>query len=143
LLSALRAYRAARVLHRNRLYAEAAAMCHRSIENIIEAAIAFRNIPILEASDSTDQRRRRSTHTQKQDRFRQHWLGQKTPFSREQLAILGNILYQMRIDERERAIYVDYNRAKAPTFKKRESEELIKLAKTFYKLVRPHLHPLP
>ena len=118
-------------------------MCHRSIENIIEAAIAFRNIPILEASDSTDQRRRRSTHTQKQDRFRQHWLGQKTPFSREQLAILGNILYQMRIDERERAIYVDYNRAKAPTFKKRESEELIKLAKTFYKLVRPHLHPLP
>jgi HEPN domain-containing protein len=140
--NALRNYKAAIVLHRRRLYPNAGADAQQAIEGFMEAALASRGIPAL-PEKSSSAKTGRGTHGERQFRFRQHWLGTKSPFSREEQEFLAYVFSLIRTEARERLRYVDYASAKAPRIKEGESRGLIEAARRFYKIVRPHIGQIP
>jgi HEPN domain-containing protein len=140
--NAVRNYKAALVLHRRRLYPNAGADAQQAIEGIIEAALASRGLPVL-PDRRPGERSSRGTHSERQVRFREHWLGTRSPFSREEQEVIAQIFNMIRTADRERLRYVDYVNAKAPKLKERESRRLIDAARRFYKIVRPHIGKIP
>lgn len=138
LINCVRAYKASRVLAKHRLYPEAGSELHRMLESLMEAAIAFKNIPVLSSTHSG-----MGTHKEKREKFRAHWLGHRSPFSQQELSDISTMMSLFAAAEREDLMYVRYVEAKPPELKKKQYERLLRYARRAFRIVRPHLNPIP
>lgn len=139
LITAQRAYRAAKIIRARGFHAEAGQFCHRCVEAVIEAAIADRGEAILDNL--------KNPHGQRRDKFRRLWLGSGSPLTKEEQEELTTILSLMALRgssmDRDTVTYVDYARATPPTIEPTISAAMIRMARRFYRIVRPQLTSIP
>jgi alpha-galactosidase len=120
------------------MYPEAGSHLFRLVEAVLEAAVAYKGIPILSSEYSGT-----GTHQERRMKFHQHWLGSKSPFSTEERKEIAETLVLFQTDKREKLLYVDYATAKPPTMKEKEFNRLLSHSRRLYRIVRRHLDPLP